>query len=269
MAVTGFIGGGNMGEALIKGIISARLYPPEDILVSDVRPDRLDYLRQQYGITPIGDNRRLAERADVIVLSIKPQNMDEVLDGIKDSLRDGATVISIAAGITIDRLIKHLGDIAVVRAMPNTPAMVGEGATAMVTRNASPAALKAALEIFMAAGSVEVLTDESLIDAVTAISGSGPAYFFLLMEQMIETAKKLGLSPEIAQSLVIQTAKGAARLADLASAKNETPDVLRQRVTSPGGTTQAALNVFEELGFGMMVAKALTAARDRGRELSA
>ena len=268
MSKIGFIGSGNMAEALIKGIISAKLYAAQDVIISDVRQDRLNYLHEEYGVTPAASNGDLASEVDVLVLSVKPQTMDAVLTEIRDSLNKSAVVISIAAGISTDRIVKHLGDAPIIRAMPNTPAMVDEGATAVVIRNTGPRHFKAGLDVFMAVGKVEVLEDESLMDAVTAVSGSGPAYFFLLMEEMIKIAKDMGLPSDIAKELVFQTAKGAGLLAELAYSKNETPSQLRERVTSPGGTTEAAIKVLGKLDFNGVMTAALTAARDRSKELS-
>ena len=149
-----------------------------------------------------------------------------------------------------------------------TPAMVDQGATAVIIRNAGPRHFKAGLEVFMAVGKVEVLEDESLMDAVTAVSGSGPAYFFLLMEEMIRVAEEMGLPCDVASGLVCQTAKGASTLAETARLKNETPAQLRAKVTSPGGTTEAAINTLKKLNFDRIMTAALTAARDRSKELS-
>ena len=269
MSTIGFIGSGNMAEALIRGIISAKLYAPENVLVSDIRADRLQYLKGEYQVTPAKSNTALTAAADVLVLSVKPQNMAAVLDEIKGTLKDSAVVISIAAGITTERIAQYLGNVPIIRAMPNTPAMVDQGATAVVIRNTGPRHFKAGLDVFMVVGKVEVLEDESLMDAVTAVSGSGPAYFFLLMEEMINIATDMGLPADIAKELVFQTAKGAGLLAEMAYSRNETPAQLRERVTSPGGTTAAAMKVLKNLDFNALMTKALTAARDRSKELSA
>lgn len=269
MSTIGFIGSGNMAEALIRGIISAKLYAPENVIVSDVRADRLNYLKEEYKVTPAENNTALSAAVDVLVLSVKPQNMAAVLDEIKGTLKDSAVVISIAAGITTERIAQYLGDVPIIRAMPNTPAMVDQGATAVVIRNTGPRHFKAGLEVFMVVGKVEVLEDESLMDAVTAVSGSGPAYFFLIMEEMINIAIDMGLPADIAKELVFQTAKGAGMLAEMAYSRNETPAQLRERVTSPGGTTAAAVKVLKEQGINDLFSRALTAARDRSKELSA
>ena len=267
MGTIGFIGSGNMAEALIRGIISAKLYPPQNVLISDVRPERLEYLNEEYRVKPVENNTALTGAADVVVLSIKPQNMIGVLKEIKGTLKKEVIVISIAAGIHTDTIVKFLGNVPIIRAMPNTPAMVDEGATAVVLRNAGPRQFKVGLDVFMAVGKVEVLEDEGLIDAVTAVSGTGPAYFFLLMEEMINAGIQLGLPSDIANELVFQTAKGAGMLSELAYARNETPAQLRQRVTSPGGTTEAAMRVFKERDFDDVMMSAFIAARDRSKEM--
>jgi len=256
-------------EALIRGILAAELYAPEDVLISDVRPDRLDALQGEYGVTPIPDNVKLASQADVLMLAVKPQNFEQVLAEIRDAVRKETLVLSIAAGVTTGRITAALTGTEVIRVMPNTPALVGQGAAALYSTNASPDSMATAQRILAAVGKVIVVTNEELMDAVTAVSGSGPAYFFLLMEAMIESAKSLGLSEDAANALVLQTAKGAALLAEAAAEKGETPADLRKRVTSPGGTTEAALTIFRRLGFLDTVQTALKAANDRSRELSA
>jgi len=264
----GFIGAGNMAEALIKGIITAGVYSPDSIFVSDIRLDRLTYLAKHYHVQTVDENAALAGKADILVLSVKPQNMTEALQSIKDAVRPDTLVISIAAGIKVAKIANALGDIAIVRVMPNTPALIGEGAGALFANAKAKPMLEKARAIFSSVGETVVVEDEGLIDAVTAVSGSGPAYYFLLTEQMIKAAAQLGLPDEVAKDLVLQTAKGAALLAAEADKRGETPAELRQKVTSPGGTTEAALKVFAEGNFGLLVAAAIKKARDRSRELS-
>jgi pyrroline-5-carboxylate reductase len=268
MKTIGFIGGGNMAQALLTGILKAGLYHANHIWVSDVRLEQLDVLKDIYGIHTTADNKELTAQADVIVLSVKPQVMGDVLAGIAGTLKEGTLVISIAAGITTNSIREKLGDVQVVRVMPNTPALVGAGASGLYNLSASEENLNTALNIFASVGRAVVVDDEKLIDAVTAVSGSGPAYFFLLMEEMIKAGVELGLTAETAKTLVLQTAKGAALLAESAQEQGEDPAVLRQKVTSPGGTTEAALKIFSKEGFESIVTKALRAARDRGRALS-
>ena len=268
MEKIGFIGAGNMAEALIKGIISAKLCEPANILISDIQSNRQDKLCAEYKINSTEGNEELARRVDVLVLCVKPQNMQVVLEEIAGSLKDTTLVISIAAGITTARIQAVLGDVPIIRVMPNTPALIGQGASVLYATNKAEAGLKKALEIFSAVGKAFIVSDESLIDAVTAVSGSGPAYFFLLAEEMIKAGVELGLSENLAKDLVLQTAKGAALLAEQQSKEGESVSALRQKVTSPGGTTEAALKVFENDQFSATVLMALQRAAERSRQLS-
>ena len=268
MDTIGFIGGGNMAEALIKGIVTAEIYAPEDVLVSDIRAEQLEYLADIYGVTAAGSNSELAAKVEIIVLAVKPQNMIDVLEGVKDAIAPGTLVISIAAGIKVASIAAVLGEIAIIRVMPNTPALIGEGASALFANEQAKPLLEKALLVFSSVGKAVVVDDENLIDAVTAVSGSGPAYYFLLMEEMIKAGVELGLSEAVAKDLVLQTAKGAGLLAAEADKNGESPAELRRKVTSPGGTTEAALGVFAANDFSRLVNSALTASRDRGRELS-
>lgn len=269
MAKIGFIGAGNMAEAIIKGIIDAKVYKAQDIIVSDIRSDRVQQLCDEYKITSAGDNCKLAKAVNILVLSVKPQNMAQVLEEIKPAVSKNLLIISIAAGITTSRIRKILGDIPVIRVMPNTPALIGQGAAAIYATKQAAGRLREVERIFSAVGLAVTVDTEELLDVVTAISGSGPAYFFLLMEEMVKTAQKLGFEKQIAEKLVIQTAKGAGLLAVEAAKKEQSPDILRKNVTSPGGTTEAALKVFSKYDFEKMVVEALRAAAERSRQLSA
>jgi pyrroline-5-carboxylate reductase len=269
MSTIGFIGSGNMAEALIRGIITAGVYRPQDISISDIRPERIEELVGKYGVASRETNVQVVERAETVVLSVKPQVMGEALRSIQGVPMTGRLFISIAAGVKVARIAGALGDVPIVRVMPNTPALVGAGASALFANERAEPLLDRALSLFAAVGKAVVVQAEGLIDAVTAVSGSGPAYFFLLMEAMIDAAIALGLPPEVAKDLVLQTAKGAGLLAVEADKGGESPAVLRRKVTSPHGTTEAALKVFTAQGFTKLVADAVTAARDRSRELSA
>jgi pyrroline-5-carboxylate reductase len=269
MAKIGFLGAGNMAEAIIKGIIDTKVYKAQDIIISDIRSDRIRQLCNEYKITSADGNCKLAKAVDILVLSVKPQNMAQVLDEIKDSVNKNLLIVSIAAGITTGRIQKVLGDVPVIRVMPNTPALIGQGAAAIYATKEAASRLSEAERIFSAVGLAVTVDDEKLLDAVTAVSGSGPAYFFLLMEEMIKTAGKLGLERQVAEKLVLQTAKGAGLLAVEAAKKNQSPDILRKNVTSPGGTTEAAMKVFSKYDFEKMVHEAVSAAADRSRQLSA
>jgi len=240
MNTIGFVGSGNMAEALIKGITAAKVCKPENVLISDVRAERLKMLSEKYSVTAVESNSELAAKVDVLVLSVKPQNMTEALQTIKDAVKPDVLIISIAAGIKVAKIADALGDIAIVRVMPNTPALIGEGASALFANDKAKPMLDEAMSIFSSVGKAVVVENEDLIDAVTAVSGSGPAYYFLLMEEMIKAAVELGLPEDVAKDLVLQTAKGAGLLAVEADKSGETPAELRRKVTSPGGTTEAA-----------------------------
>ena len=268
MAKIGFIGAGNMAEAIIKGIIDAKVYKPDEIFLTDIRSDRVEQLCKQYKTKSAVGNCELVKAVNIIILSVKPQNFPQVLDEIKQAVNKKHLIVSIAAGITTSRIQKSLGDVPVIRVMPNTPALVGQGAAALYAVPQAVGRLKEVERIFSAVGLAVTVDDESLIDAVTAVSGSGPAYFFLLMEQMIKAAVKLGLTKETAEKLVLQTAKGAGILAVESAGKGLSPDVLRKNVTSPGGTTEAAIAVFSKYDFEKMVNDAIVAAADRSKELS-
>ncbi|OQA01381.1 MAG: Pyrroline-5-carboxylate reductase [Planctomycetes bacterium ADurb.Bin401] len=266
MSKIGFIGAGNMAEAIIKGVIDAHIYHAEDIIISDVRKDRLNELADKYGISFMS-NMQLAEAVDILVLSVKPQNMTSVLNEIKNSLCE-TLMVSIAAGITTGSICNTLGYSSVIRVMPNTPALIGQGTAVLYATKEARERLSEVERIFSAVGLVAAVEDEKLLDAVTAVSGSGPAYFFLLMEEMIKTAEKMGLGKELAEKIVLQTAKGAAMLAIERAKTGEKPEVLRQKVTSPNGTTEAALKVFAKNDFSKIVSEALAAAEKRSKELS-
>lgn len=264
--IIGFIGAGNMATSLVGGMITKGIRPAR-IWMSDVSQDRLDELSRQHRVHVSTDNAEIARRADVVVLAVKPQVMQAVCETLRDALGDRQPlIISIAAGVTVASLKGWLGELPVVRCMPNTPALVQAGATGLYAEPSVSAEQKElAGQILGSVGLTFWFDEEKALDAVTAVSGSGPAYFFLLMESMIEAGRKLGLDERTARQLVLQTAWGAAQLAITSEAG---PDVLRQQVTSPGGTTAAALNVFEEGGFRVLVDSALAAARRRSEELA-
>ncbi|MDD5133996.1 MAG: pyrroline-5-carboxylate reductase [Phycisphaerae bacterium] len=268
MARIGFLGAGNMAEAIIKGIIDTKIYKPDDIVLADVRTDRVAQLCKKYKTKSADSNCELAKAVDILVLSVKPQNFPQILDEIKQVVTEKLLIVSIAAGVTTKRIQQSLGNAAVIRVMPNTPALIGQGAAALYATPQAAGRLGEVEKIFSAVGLAVTVDDENLLDAVTAVSGSGPAYFFLMMEEMIKAAEKLGLKRELAEKLVLQTAKGAGFLAVEAAEKNQSPDILRKNVTSPGGTTEAALKVFSKYDFEKVVQNALTAAAKRSKELS-
>ncbi|OAI14792.1 pyrroline-5-carboxylate reductase [Methylomonas koyamae] len=263
----GFIGGGNMATSLMRGLIASG-HSPQQIWVSDTVPETLQAHADQLHVNIAADNANIVNEADVVVLAVKPQTLREVCLQIAPQLKQkNVLVVSIAAGISQQSLALWLGaNTAIVRCMPNTPALVQTGATALhANPQVNDEQKDLAENILRAVGLTLWFGDEAQLDAVTAVSGSGPAYFFLLMEAMERAALELGLDEHSARLLIQQTALGAAKIA-LESA--ESPAQLRARVTSPGGTTQQAVETFLQHGFVDLVAKALHAARDRSIEMS-
>lgn len=262
-----FIGAGNMATALIHGLI-ADGYPAELITAADRDDTKLDALRHRYGITTSPDNAAAASDAELLVLAVKPQIIGEVTAQIAPLIQARKPlVVSIAAGVSTKTLRHRLGaDIPLVRTMPNTPAMVQTGATALfATGIVSEEQRNQAESLMRAVGLTLWLNDESQMDAVTALSGSGPAYFFLVMEAVANAGRELGLDGETASLLTLQTALGAARMA---MESEDEPTLLRKRVTSPGGTTEKAVAVLEDGGIHILFRDALVAARNRSVTLS-
>ena len=269
MKKLGFIGGGNMAEALAHGLIQHKLFKPADIIVSDVAPDRRRKLARTLKVATTADNTEVLRESPAVLLAVKPQTIDDVMSELAIVLAKGdkgKLFISIAAGITIDRLTRGLGKRArVIRVMPNAPAMVGHGMAAMVrARTATSADEKFALKIFNAVGDAVALKDEKLLDVVTALSGSGPAYVYLFAKAMADAAVSEGIPRELAIRMALKTIRGAEHL--MRESKRDAADLIRA-VASPGGTTEAALRRFAEHGFSDIVAAALHAASDRSREL--
>lgn len=260
----GFIGGGNMAEALISGIIRAGIVPGESILVSEPLNERSGRLREKHGVTTTENNRQAAVAGGTLFLAVKPQVIPDVLKEISSSVREEQLVISIAAGITLEVLERTLPAVPVIRSMPNTPAQVGSGATVISPGRGVHADMTHwAVELFHAVGTCHVLP-EDLLDAVTGLSGSGPAYIFRMAEAMIQAGMAVGIPAQESAGLVKQTIMGAARMM-LETGKD--PSELREMVTSPGGTTQAGLAELEEAGFSETVVEAVMAATKRAREL--
>ena len=261
----GFIGGGRMGEALIKGILQANVFSAEQIIVSEPDSKRCDYLSEKYAIEATTESTAVWKECGIIILAVKPQIMGDVLISAKDKINNNL-IISIAAGISI----KFIEDIVsnkqcrVIRVMPNTPALVLEAASAL-----SPGAstteddMQKASTIFNAIGK-SVVVDEKYMDAVTGLSGSGPAYVFSFIEALIDAGLKVGLTREVAETLVLQTVLGSVKLA---IDSKEHPAQLRAMVTSPGGTTIAGLHELEIAGFNGILMDAVEAAARRSEEL--
>ncbi len=268
MSKIGFVGSGNMAEAIVKGLISKSLFNNGDICVSDISENRLEYMNDTYMVNTYSDNAQLVSDCDIVVLSVKPQVMGDALGDISTLNLDDKLFISIAAGIRISKISQLLGDIAIVRVMPNTPALVANGATGIFANEKAESKREQVEKIFSAIGDVVVVDDEDAIDAVTALSGSGPAYYFLLMEAMVNAGVDMGLDEKTATTLTLQTALGAAKLAKEAIISGDGPAILRKRVTSPGGTTQAALEVLYDNGVDDIIVDAINRAKIRSVELS-
>ena len=261
----GFIGGGNMASSLIGGLLDSGTAAC-DILVIEPAAGQRERLQQQFGVET-SDDITLARGCSTVVLAVKPQVMREVCSGIEAV--EGTLYISVAAGIPTSELSRWLaGDsaVSIIRCMPNTPALLQCGATGLFANaHTSDNQRDAAQAILEAVGIVVWVESEDMIDAVTAVSGSGPAYYFLMMEAMQKAGESLGLPADVSRQLVLQTALGAARMA---TQSDDDPATLRHKVTSKGGTTEQAINSFQSDDFENIVRRALTAARDRGRSLA-
>ena len=264
--VIAFIGVGRMGSALARGLVAAGV-PPERIWASDADASAARRLAEEIGVRVPGSNREAVGDADTVVLAVKPQVAKSVLQDLAPALTERHALVSIAAGISTAQLADWSGLPArrIVRTMPNTPCLVGAGAVAMAIGPETDADAAEAARAVFEATSLVVTVDEKLIDAVTGLSGSGPAYVFLFLEALADGGVAAGLSRETAQSLAAQTVLGAAKMVvDLGAH----PAQLRDQVTSPGGTTVAGLGVLEERGFRSAVIEAVQAAARRSRELS-
>jgi pyrroline-5-carboxylate reductase len=265
----GFIGGGNMAEAMIKGLLSASFIEAKSIFVSEPSEQKRDALHAEYKIKVTADNRELTKKCDILILAVKPQILKEVLHDIRTLVGSDKLVISIAAGVPISIMDGVLrGDsnkkFSVVRTMPNTPALVQEGVTAIASgKHVSKTDIKIAHRIFEAVGCT-VDVEEGHLDAVTGLSGSGPAYIFMLIEALSDAGVKMGLSREVANILTIQTVLGSAKLA---RESGKHPGELKDMVTSPAGTTIAGLHALEEGGLRTTMMNAVEDATLRSREL--
>ncbi|MBT2371838.1 pyrroline-5-carboxylate reductase [Pseudomonas fluorescens] len=260
-----FIGAGNMAASLIGGL-RAKGLEADRIRASDPGEDSRTRVSREHGIEVFADNAQAIQGVDVIVLAVKPQAMKAVCEALRPSLAPHQLVVSIAAGITCASMKNWLGAQPIVRCMPNTPALLRQGVSGLyATAEVTAEQRDQAQELLSAVGIALWLEEEQQLDAVTAVSGSGPAYFFLLIEAMTAAGVKLGLPRETAEQLTLQTALGAAHMAagsDVDAAE------LRRRVTSPGGTTQAAIESFQAGGFEALVEKALGAAAHRSAEMA-
>jgi pyrroline-5-carboxylate reductase len=260
----GLIGVGVMGEALISGLISAR-FPKAQIVFTEKREERAREVSSKYGARAV-DLTELASSSDVILLVVKPQDLAELLAALADKLKKSAVLVSFAAGKTTEFISEKVGpNISVIRVMPNTPTLIGLGMAAIsLGKSVNTEQAEFVSDFLMTCGKV-ISVEESLQDAVTALSGSGPAYFFAFVEEMIKSGISLGLSSEQATTLAIQTMVGSAAMLEQSGKSAAT---LRENVTSPNGTTAAALKVFNDAKLGEIVESAMTAARNRSQELA-
>jgi pyrroline-5-carboxylate reductase len=260
----GFVGGGNMGEALVRGLTKTGLVPGGHLLVADVRADRLEDLKRLYGIVVIPDNVTLVRQADVVILAVKPQVLGAVLDEIAPA-SSGKLLISVAAGVSTSQIRRHLPpDARMIRVMPNTPALVLEGATAIaLAAGLGDGDLDTARQIFEAVGRVVIL-EEEMMDAVTGLSGSGPAYIALVVEALADGGVRVGLDRKTAMTLATQTVLGSARLLIDTGMH---PGQLKDMVSSPGGTTITGIHTLETGGLRRTLIDAVERATQRSREL--
>ncbi len=254
-----------MGTAILSSLLDKSLARPDDITVNDILETRLQYLKETYGVAVTGDYGEAASGKELVVLSVKPQNLDEITAGLHGKLKPDQLVLSIMAGVTIRAIREGLEHNSIVRVMPNTPAQIGEGmsvwtATAEVTEQQK----QMVASILGAIGREIYVDDEKYLNMVTAVSGSGPAYFFYFVEALIDAAVQIELSPDTAKELVVQTMLGSGHLIRQSEVE---PAELRRMVTSKGGTTAAALSVLDEGGFTELLVKAIQAAYNRAIEL--
>lgn len=254
-----------MGEAILAAVLNRGLSTPQAIWVSDVKDERRQHLKQTYQVSVTESNREAAANGDVVILAIKPQNLPEIMPDLKGGIKSGQLVLSIIAGARIDTLCKGIDHKQIVRVMPNTPAQIGEGISVWTaTPGVTETQQEQARSILSTMGKEIFVADEGFLDMATAVSGSGPAYFFLFIECLVEAAVSLGFAEDTAQELVLQTMLGSGQLL---KKSGKSPAELRRLVTSPGGTTAAALQQFEDGNFKKLVQQAVTAAYRRAREL--
>lgn len=262
----GFLGAGSIAESLVRGMLKAGLVRPEQVLVSNrSNRERLEELSRRYGVIAAGSKDRLVSECDIVVIACKPKDVADLLAEVGEESRPGQIVLSLAAGITTAFIEARLGPgVQVVRAMPNTSCQVGESATAICRgRSADDGAVRAVQAMLESVGKVYEVPEEQM-DAVTGLSGSGPAYVYLMVEAMVRAGQEVGLPADVARALTIQTIKGAALMLE---ETGEDPAVLRERVTSPNGTTYAGLKALHEAGFTEALVRAIGRATERAREL--
>ncbi len=260
----GFIGCGNMGGTIVKGLLKKKLFSKKDVMICDKDKKRLGQLKRQTGVKSVCPSRELVNKADIVVLAVKPKDFDQVLNKIAKAVGTNKLVISVAAGISTRHIEYYLGHVPVVRVMPNLAVVVNTGMSALCQgKFAKSQHLKITEKIFQSIGKTMVVP-ETLMNAVTAVSGSGPAYIFEVMEDMIKGAMKAGISKDMSQELVKQTVLGSAKMV---AEGHDAPSILRDRVTSPGGTTEAALKHMKKHHFAKVLIGAVQKAKKRAKEL--
>jgi len=266
--VVGIIGAGNMGEVLVRGLIQSGKVKKADIIASDVSQDRLNYISETYGVRTTLSNVEVVEKASIVIIAVKPQNIDDLLDELSHSSHEGHLFISIAAGVTTEKLAAKMHhQSGIIRVMPNAPASVLAGIAALYPgRNITTADLQRATSIFECVGRTVVIKNEALMDVVTGLSGSGPAFVFLVIESLSDAGVQLGISRKESSLLAAQTVYGAAKML-LETGRH--PSELKDIVATPGGTTFAGLKMLERGNFRSTIMDAVEAATARSRELGA
>ncbi len=266
--VVGIIGAGNMGEVLIRGLIQSGSVKNKDIITSDTNRERLSYIDKTYGVRTTTSNAKLVESASIVIIAVKPQNVDDLLEELSKSSHEEHLFISIVAGITTERLAAKMHhQSGIIRVMPNAPSSVLAGIAALCPgRNVSAGDLKRAVSIFECVGKTVVIRNEALMDVVTGLSGSGPAFVFLVIESLSDAGVQLGISRKEASLLAAQTAYGAAKML-LETGRH--PSELKDIVATPGGTTFAGLKMLEKGNFRSTIMDAVEAATERSRDLGA
>ncbi|CQR74605.1 Pyrroline-5-carboxylate reductase [Sporomusa ovata DSM 2662] len=260
----GFIGGGAMAESIIRGILHAELVMPSQIMVNDISCERLAYLNSTFAIATTPDSQEIIKQSDIVFLTVKPQVIANVIDTIAPLVPKTTIVVSVAAGVTIATLQSKLAEVPIIRVMPNTPVAVGEGISAMALgKYATKAISDPVAEVFASVGRVVTVSEDSM-DAVTGLSGSGPAYAFVLIDALADAGVRVGLPRQTSILLAAQTLMGAAKMV---LETNEHPAKLRDMVTSPGGTTIAGVHVLEQKGVRAALIDAVVAATERSREM--
>ena len=261
------VGPGVMGEAIIAGLIRQKVAEPDQIYAAGPELDRLEYMDQTYGIHCTEDNNEAVDQADVVIIAVKPQRIKKVMVGLKGKIPSHAVVISIVAGSSISDIMDGLSHNSVVRAMPNTPAQIGEGIAVWTTSDGvTEEQINQTRSVLGALGEEVLMDEEDYLDMATALSGSGPSYIFLFMEAMIDAGVHLGFQRRISEKLVVQTMKGSV---DYYMQRENHAATLRNEVTSPGGTSAEALYYLEKAGIRTAVSRAIWAAYERSRELGA